>query len=247
MAGTRQRLPDRRARRAAVRADAGARAQRCARATSACSPTACCCCPRPPTRRTWPTCASSTPTARRPSCRATARARRSCTCAAAAGPTRTASRSTPPPARSARRSPGRTPAAWTWGRRSLRSEDFPGGPPDGRGDGRAPAAATWRFQHVSIGNPQCAIHVDSLAELEALDLPAIGPPIEADAQLPQPHERLLVRRARAGDGPPARIRARIFERGRGGDAVLGHRRDRRRGRLRARRTASAPATPGAAR
>ena len=39
--------------------------------------------------RTSPTCGSSTPTARRPSCRATARARRSSTCAAAAGPTTT--------------------------------------------------------------------------------------------------------------------------------------------------------------
>src|SRR3954470_11744934 len=37
---------------------------------------------------------------------------------------------------------------------------------------------TWRFRNVSIGNPQCAIAVGSVAELQALDLPAIGPAIE---------------------------------------------------------------------
>ncbi|HEV2811977.1 MAG TPA: diaminopimelate epimerase, partial [Solirubrobacteraceae bacterium] len=36
----------------------------------------------------------------------------------------------------------------------------------------------FRFQQVFVGNPQCAIRVGSVAELEALDLPAIGPPIE---------------------------------------------------------------------
>ena len=41
---------------------------------------------------------------------------------------------------------------------------------------------------------------------------AVGPPIEGHRAVPQPHERLLVRRARPR-GPPARIRARIFERG----------------------------------
>ena len=86
MAGARQRLLDRRARRAPLRADAGASAGS-ARRTSACRRRRAAALPAGRARRTWPTCASSTPTARRPSSRATARARRSCTCAAAAGRT----------------------------------------------------------------------------------------------------------------------------------------------------------------
>jgi len=39
----------------------------------------------------------------------------------------------------------------------------------------------WRFQHVSIGNPQCAIADE---DLEALDLPAIGPAIERHPLFP---------------------------------------------------------------
>ena len=69
------------------------------------------------------------------------------------------------------------------GRASLCSGDFPGGPEDGRGTVSS-AGRDWAFQHVSIGNPQCAIHVGSLEALEALDLPAIGPAIEGDAQFP---------------------------------------------------------------
>src|ERR1700722_15872517 len=69
------------------------------------------------------------------------------------------------------------------GRASLASADFPGGPQDGRGTVFS-AGRDWSFQHVSIGNPQCAIHVDTLDQLEALDLPTIGPAIEGDAQFP---------------------------------------------------------------
>src|SRR5215213_4599914 len=47
----------------------------------------------------------------------------------------------------------------------------------GAGEIRA-GGRVWRFQHVSVGNPQCAILVPSVEELEALDLPAIGPEIE---------------------------------------------------------------------
>ena len=88
------------------------------------------------------------------------------------------------------------------GRASLTSKDFPGGPPDGQGeiDGR-------RFQHVSIGNPQCAIRVTT-EELEALDLTLLGPPIE--------HASIFPNRTNVsfwtGLGPGT-IRARIFERG----------------------------------
>ena len=105
------------------------------------------------------------------------------------------------------------------GRASLRSQDFPGGPPDGRGTVRA-GGRDWAFRHVSIGNPQCAIHVESLAGLEALDLTAIGPEIEGAQLFPnrtnvswyadlEPRAPSL-----SVDGPYAtRIRARIFERG----------------------------------
>ena len=84
------------------------------------------------------------------------------------------------------------------------SDDFPTGPPDGRGelvaDGRS-----WRFQHVSIGNPQCAI---ASGELETLELATIGPPIE--------HHVLFPNRTNVSwyhELEPGVIRARIFERG----------------------------------
>jgi diaminopimelate epimerase len=65
-----------------------------------------------------------------------------------------------------------------------------------------------RFQALSVGNPQCAIRVADRAELEALDLPAIGPAIEHDAQFPN-RTNVSFWTELAGD----RIRARIFERG----------------------------------
>jgi diaminopimelate epimerase len=90
------------------------------------------------------------------------------------------------------------------GRASTTSEDFPTGPPDGRGELEA-GGRRWRFQHVSIGNPQCAIELGE--ELESLDLPSIGPAIERSELFPN---RTNVSFFRAeGD----RVRARIFERG----------------------------------
>jgi diaminopimelate epimerase len=90
------------------------------------------------------------------------------------------------------------------GRASTQSKDFPDGPADGRGTVVAGGRA-WDFQHVSIGNPQCAIIVGE--ELEGLDLGAIGPDIEADDQFPN---RTNVSFLRIDGG---RVRARIFERG----------------------------------
>jgi diaminopimelate epimerase len=90
------------------------------------------------------------------------------------------------------------------GRASTTSDDFPSGGDDGRGEVDA-GGRTWSFQHVSIGNPQCAIVVGD--ELEALDLPAIGPEIENSKLFPN---RTNVSFFRA-DGD--RVRARIFERG----------------------------------
>ncbi len=93
------------------------------------------------------------------------------------------------------------------GRAALASADYPGGASDGLGT-VASGGREWRFRHVSIGNPQCAIRVDSLAELEALDLPAIGPAIEGSALFPRRTNVSWY----AVSGPGA-IRARIFERG----------------------------------
>jgi diaminopimelate epimerase len=99
------------------------------------------------------------------------------------------------------------------GSASLTSGDFPGGPPDGRGEVLSVGRA-WGFRHVSIGNPQCAIYVRSLEELEALDLPAIGPAIEADEQFPKRTNVSWYTPLASADGSvPASIRARIFERG----------------------------------
>ena len=90
------------------------------------------------------------------------------------------------------------------GRASTTSKDFPDGPEDGTGTVHS-GGREWTFQHVSIGNPQCAIEVGD--ELEGLDLPAIGPEIERSDQFPNRTNVSFWRRE--GDG----IRARIFERG----------------------------------
>jgi len=96
------------------------------------------------------------------------------------------------------------------GRASLTSKDFPGGPEDGQGAVTS-AGNLWPFQHVSIGNPQCAIHVENVNTLEALDLPAIGPSIEADARFP--NRTNVSWYTELQPGTPGAIRARIFERG----------------------------------
>jgi diaminopimelate epimerase len=93
------------------------------------------------------------------------------------------------------------------GRARLRSDAYPSGGPDGEGtlaiDGRE-----WRFQHVSIGNPQCAIRVADRDELEALDLAAIGPHVERAPLFPQRTNTSFW-----CELAPGVIRARIFERG----------------------------------
>jgi diaminopimelate epimerase len=93
------------------------------------------------------------------------------------------------------------------GRARLTSPDFPTGPRDGAGELEA-AGRRWRFQHVSVGNPQCSIRVADEAALAALDLAAIGPPIERHALFPN---RTNV--SWFCELAPGRIRARIFERG----------------------------------
>ncbi len=101
------------------------------------------------------------------------------------------------------------------GRARLQSADFPSGGPDGRGELSADGRS-WRFQHVQVGNPQCAIRVADEAELSELDLPAIGPDIE--------HHELFPNRTNVSwfsELEPGRIRARIFERGAGETTASG--------------------------
>jgi diaminopimelate epimerase len=90
------------------------------------------------------------------------------------------------------------------GRASTTSKDFPDGAPDGLGT-LASGDRDWKFQHVSIGNPQCAIEAG--ADLEELDLGKIGPGIERNSQFPN---RTNVSFFRVSG---SRVRARIFERG----------------------------------
>jgi diaminopimelate epimerase len=90
------------------------------------------------------------------------------------------------------------------GRAALVSADFPAGGPDGKGTVTA-GGREWEFQHVSIGNPQCAIAAGE--EVEDLDLARIGPEIERHELFPNRTNVSFYRADRS------RVRARIFERG----------------------------------
>jgi len=90
------------------------------------------------------------------------------------------------------------------GRASTSSKDFPAGGEDGRGQLRA-GGREWDFQHVSIGNPQCAIVVER--GLDDLDLGLIGPEIEGSHLFPNRTNVSFL----TIDG--SRVKARIFERG----------------------------------
>jgi diaminopimelate epimerase len=101
------------------------------------------------------------------------------------------------------------------GRARLRSDDYPSGSVDGAGELHA-AGASWRFQHVQVGNPQCVIRVADEDQLYELDLRAIGPEIE--------HHELFPNRTNVSWFAvlgPGRIRARIFERGAGETSASG--------------------------
>jgi diaminopimelate epimerase len=91
------------------------------------------------------------------------------------------------------------------GQASTASKDFPSGGEDGRGR-LSSGGREWEFQHVSIGNPQCAIVVPA-EELDDLDLGAIGPGIEGNELFPNRTNVSFL--AVEGD----RVRVRIFERG----------------------------------
>jgi diaminopimelate epimerase len=105
------------------------------------------------------------------------------------------------------------------GRAATVSDAYPSGEADGRGT-LAAAGRRWSFQHVSIGNPQCAIPVPDAAELAALDLREIGPAIERHELFPQRTNVSWFTEVSAPDGAStdgqasqSTIRARIFERG----------------------------------
>jgi diaminopimelate epimerase len=76
--------------------------------------------------------------------------------------------------------------------------------------GEEAEVAGWHGQEVTIGNPQFAIRIESEADLAALDLTVIGPPIETDTRFP--NRTNVSFWCELGDGA---IRARIFERGAG--------------------------------
>ena len=78
------------------------------------------------------------------------------------------------------------------------------------------AGRTWRFQQLSVGNPQCAIALPTAAEVDALDLGAIGPGIEHAPQFPN---RTNI--SWFAELEPGLIRARIFERGVGETSASG--------------------------
>jgi diaminopimelate epimerase len=101
------------------------------------------------------------------------------------------------------------------GRARLRSSDYPEGPADGVGELEV-GGRTWRFQHVQVGNPQCAIRVRDEQALSQLDLPALGPEIVEHEFFPN---RTNV--SWFAELEPGRIRARIFERGAGETSASG--------------------------
>jgi diaminopimelate epimerase len=90
------------------------------------------------------------------------------------------------------------------GRASVTSPDFPSGGPDGKGSLSA-GGREWRFQHVSIGNPQCVIEAGE--ELKELHLGSLGPEIERSELFPNRTNVSFIRI----EG--STVRARIFERG----------------------------------
>lgn len=94
------------------------------------------------------------------------------------------------------------------GHASIVSKDFPGGPENGRGLITV-GFTDLEFQHVSIGNPQCAIEIPGKREdLVALSLGRIGPGLENDARFPNRTNVSFWQRT----GEQS-IVARIFERG----------------------------------
>ncbi|HVR06285.1 MAG TPA: diaminopimelate epimerase [Solirubrobacteraceae bacterium] len=98
------------------------------------------------------------------------------------------------------------------GKAVLTSKDFPTGPPDGRGRLTADGHE-WDFQHVSIGNPQCAICLRDAMELGRLDIETVGRAIERHELFPNRTNVSWYIKIPPTESDPNRIRALIFERG----------------------------------
>jgi diaminopimelate epimerase len=101
------------------------------------------------------------------------------------------------------------------GHARLVSDDYPSGPPDGIGELSA-GGRSWRFRHVQVGNPQCAIRVEDEGALAVVDITQVGREIE--------HHELFPNRTNVSWYAPldsGRIRARIFERGVGETSASG--------------------------
>ena len=146
---------------------------------------------RPRTRATSPTCGSSTPTARRPSSRATARARRSSTCAGT-GWTDADEFSIVHRGRAdhaddhlrARRARSR------WAGPRPTSQDYPVGP-----DGRPRRARGRRARAGASSTSRSATRSArsrSATSSRSSTWPRSGPAIESTRAVPEPHQRLVL-------------------------------------------------------
>jgi diaminopimelate epimerase len=94
------------------------------------------------------------------------------------------------------------------GQASTTSKDFPDGPADGKSH-VVVGFTELEFQHVSIGNPQCAIEIPGkTVDLEALNLKRIGPGLEEDHRFPNRTNVSFWQKTGENE-----VTARIFERG----------------------------------
>ncbi len=116
---------------------------------------------------------------------------------------------------SARRSPGRTRCRVDMGLASLASPDFPGGPPDGRGQLERRTAATGASATSRSATPNARSASAPRRSSQALDLGAVGPADRSDPRFPnRTNVSWYAELASAATAEQAaRIRARIFERG----------------------------------
>jgi len=103
---------------------------------------------------------------------------------------------------------GPTTCTVDMGRAKTRSKDFPSGSDDGSGTLTANGREIG-FQHVSIGNPQCAVEVPAHVDLATFDLTGNGAPIESNTDL-FPNRTNVSFWRRDSDHE---ITARIYERG----------------------------------
>ena len=137
----------------------------------------------------------------------TARVRRSCTCAGAAGPTLISSRSRPPPDRSGRRSPRlpRAPSRWARGT-ACGVPTFPSGDENGVATLTA-AGPPVAFPVRPRGQPPVRDRDRERGRARRTRPQHARPADRAPRAVPEPNERVVVHRARAGRNPRAYLRA----------------------------------------